>query len=321
MPAVHWEGRSYQLNDNETVLDALIRNGAAVSYACKSGICGSCLLRAESGDVPPRAQSGLKDSWKARQYFLACVCQPAADLTVTTVGAEARIGAVIAYLNDLSATVKQVRLSCDAPVDFRAGQYITIVREGGLARSYSIASLPEDGAIELHVRLIPNGRMSGWIHHGARPGNRVTILGPSGESFYVPGQADQPLLLAGTGTGLAPLWGVLRDALRNGHRAPIHIFHGATRLDGLYLCDELRRLADEHELVNYTAVLLNGEPSRGIAIGAIDHAILERFPKLAGWRTYLAGDPGVVQSLRKKVFLAGAASRDIFADAFLPSAP
>jgi NAD(P)H-flavin reductase len=262
----------------------------------------------------------MKDSWKMQGYFLACVCLPQADLAVTTVGAEALHGATIVSLNDLSANVKQVRLHCSVPFDFRAGQYLTIIRQDGLARSYSIASLPEEGAIELHVRRLPNGRMSGWLHDGARPGDNVTILGPSGECFYAPGREDQPLLLAGTGTGLAPLWGVLRDALRNRHRGLIHIFHGAVDESGLYLCDELRDLAQSHKQVNYTSVLLKGEPSPGVAIGPIDRIVLEQFPKLGGWRAYVAGDPGVVQSLRKQLFLAGAGSRDIFADAFLLSA-
>jgi len=319
MAAVCWRGQSFRLNENEAVLDVLLRNGANVSYACKSGACGSCMLRAESGVVPPRAQAGMKDSWKMQGYFLACVCLPQSDLAVTTVGAEALHGATIASVKDLSANVKQVHLHCSVPFDFRAGQYVTIIRQDGLARSYSIASLPEESAIELHVRRIPNGRMSGWLHHGARPGDSVSILGPSGECFYTPGREDQPMLLAGTGTGLAPLLGVLRDALRNRHRGLIHIFHGAVDAGGLYLCDELRDFVQIHKQVKYTPVLLKGGAAAGIAIGAIDRVILERFPKLGGWRAYVAGDPGVVKSLRKQLFLAGAASRDIFADAFLLS--
>ena len=234
------------------------------------------------------------------------------------------MGATIVALADLSPSVKQVRLRPERSLDFRAGQYVTLVRQDGLARSYSIASLPEDGAIELHVRLVPSGKMSGWLHHEARPGDQLTMLGPSGECFYVPGKEDQPLLLAGTGTGLAPLWGVLRDALRCGHRAPIHVFHGAVDQRGLYLCDEIRELARLHGHVSYTPVVLNAEGSpdaaAGTAIGAIDRVILERFPQLAEWRAYVAGDPEIVRSLKMKLFLAGAGSRDIFADAFLHSA-
>jgi NAD(P)H-flavin reductase len=214
----------------------------------------------------------------------------------------------------------RVRLHCDAPIAFRAGQYVTLLKEGGIARSYSISNLPEDSEIELHVRKIAGGRMSGWLHEQARVGERVSVLGPSGECFYVPGNEEQPLLMVGTGTGLAPLYGILRDALRHGHRGPIHLFHGALHKGGLYLVEELRRLVAEYSHLAYTAVVLNGDESDNITVGALDQVVLKRLPKLSGWRGYVCGDPSLVQSLKKKLFLSGMASRDIYADAFTPSA-
>jgi CDP-4-dehydro-6-deoxyglucose reductase, E3 len=197
---------------------------------------------------------------------------------------------------------------------------VTIIREGGLARSYSIASLADDSDLELHVRRITGGKMSGWLHDEARIGDRVSVLGPSGECFYVPGKEDQPILLVGTGTGLAPLYGILRDALRHGHRGPIHLFHGALHKGGLYLVEELRRLVQSHSHVVYTPTVLNSGGTDDLAIGPIDQVVLKRFPKLTGWRGYVCGDPALVQSLKKKLFLSGMASREIFADAFLPAA-
>ena len=149
----------------------------------QAGSCGSCLMRSVSGTVPSRAQAGLKDSWKAQGYFLACVCRPDSDLAISAVGDDAKLGASITALTALSADVLQVRLRCDAPIQFRAGQYVTIIREGGLSRSYSIANLPEDGDLELMSARAPNGRMSNWLHDEARPGERVSALGPSGECF------------------------------------------------------------------------------------------------------------------------------------------
>src|SRR4029434_10749393 len=167
-------------------------NGVKAAHSCKAGSCGSCLMRASVGAVPVRAQAGLKDSWKAQGYFLACVCRPETDLSITGVDADAQLGATITALDLLSRDVMRVRLSCDAPISFRAGQYVTILREGGLARSYSIASLPEESAIELHVRRIAGGKMSGWLHDEARVGDQVSIVGPSGDCFYVPGREEQP---------------------------------------------------------------------------------------------------------------------------------
>ncbi len=321
MPAIKYEGQLYQLAPQESVLDTLLRSGIKAPHSCKAGTCGSCVMQAAEGAVPPRAQSGLKDSWKAQGFFLACVCHPEVDLEVATVGADVQLGATIRDLELLSQDVLRVRLHCDEPIGFRAGQYVTLLREDGLARSYSIASLPEELELELHVRRIAGGKMSGWLHNEARVGERVSVLGPSGECFYVPGKEEQPLLLIGTGTGLAPLYGILRDALHHGHRGPIHLFHGALHKGGLYLMDELRRLVARHSHFDYTPTVLNGSDSEDVAVGPVDQVVLKRLPKLAGWRGYICGDPTLVQSLKKKLFLSGMASRDIYADAFVPSAP
>jgi NAD(P)H-flavin reductase len=271
------------------------------------------MLRATDGEVPTAAQVGLKETWKTRGYFLSCQCRPERDLRVAPVDSDAQVAARIAAIEPLSADVMRVRLACDAPFEFRAGQYISLLRDDGLARSYSIASLPREGSLELHIRWYPNGRMSEWIRTAARPGDSVRVLGPSGECFYVPGRADQPMLLAGTGTGLAPLYGVLRDALDHGHTGPIHLLHGALREEGLYLRDELTALTRVHLNVSYTPSLLSED-------GPLDQVVLKRFPKLTGWRAFLCGDPTLVQGLRKKLYLQGMDLKQIHADAFLPSA-
>jgi CDP-4-dehydro-6-deoxyglucose reductase, E3 len=320
MPQIQFEGTSYALKDNESVLEVLLRNGVQAPHSCKAGSCGSCLLRAEGGVVPPKSQAGLKDSWKAQGYFLACVCVPESDLQIATVGSDARLGATLHELTLLGESVLRVRVRCDAQLECRPGQYVTVVKEGGLARSYSIAGIGEDGSLELHVRKIAGGRMSTWLHETAQVGDRVSVIGPSGECFYVPGAGEQPLLLAGTGTGLAPLYGIVGDALRAGHGGPIHLVHGAVHRGGLYLVEELKALAAKHTQFTYTPAVLQGPEGDDVAVGSIDDVVLKRFPKLNGWRGYVCGDPAIVRLLKKKLFLSGMNSRDIYSDAFLPAA-
>ena len=315
---VRFGGHTCEIRNQESVLDALLREGVAVSYACKAGACGSCLMRALEGPVPSRAQIGLKESLKARGYLLACMCQPTADLSLELPGAEARLTAGIVSLAWLSADVLRVRLACDAPFNYRAGQYVTLRRSDGLARSYSIASLPTEHELELHVRRIATGRMSGWLATEAAPGGRVELFGPSGDCFYVAGRDEQPLLLVGTGTGLAPLYGIVRDALSSGHRGPIHLFHGAVRPAGLYLQADLARLASKSRNFVYTPTVIE-EAQPGMVAGQIDQVVLSQYPKLNGWRGFVCGDTTLVQMLKKKLFLAGMAFGEIHGDAFLPS--
>jgi ferredoxin-NADP reductase/ferredoxin len=322
MATVKHEANWYPLAPQETVLDGLLRQGVSVPNSCRAGACQSCLMRALTGSVPDAAQVGLKDTLKARNYFLPCVCRLPQGTALEVAGAEElRVPARLASLSPLSADVLAVRLELEAPLEYRAGQYVTLVRGDGLARSYSLASLPREGLLELHVRRIPGGAMSGWLFTDARPGARVHVQGPAGDCFYVPGQPEGPLLLAGTGTGLAPLYGIARDALAHGHSGPVYLFHGAREPSGLYQVEPLRELAARHPNLHYRPSVLAGG-TRDVAEGALDVLIRAELPKRpVGWKAFLCGNAEGVLSLRKKLFLAGLSLKDIHADAFLPSVP
>jgi len=321
MARVSYESRWYPLEAEESVLDGLLRQGVPVPHACKAGVCQSCLMRA-TGTVPEKAQAGLKDTLKARNFFLACSCrlEPGTDLEVVS-GEELRVPARIQGLERLSEDVLRVRLWPEAPFEYRAGQYLTLLRADGLARSYSLASLPREDGLELHVRLLPGGVMSQWLKDDAQPGELVKLQGPAGDCFYLPGKPEQPLLLAGTGTGLSPLYGIARDALAAGHTGPIWLFHGARDVRGLYLVDELRALAERHPNLHYRPSVLEGRLGEWYQVGALDALLRAECPKPVGFSAFLCGNPELVLSLRKKLFLAGLSLKDIHADAFLPSAP
>jgi NAD(P)H-flavin reductase len=141
--------------------------------------------------------------------------------------------------------------------------------EDGLTRSYSLASLASDSLLELHVAVRPWGFMSRWLTTSI--GQPVGLRGPFGECCYRPDNRRRPLLLIGTGTGLAPLMGVLRDALTRGHSGPIRIYHGARNLDGLYLWQALLKLAKRHLNVHLEGWVV--EPplvsSHGIRVGRL----------------------------------------------------
>lgn len=316
-------GQSVELLENETVLDGLLRAGLSVSHSCRAGACQSCLVRATAGAPPAEAQMGLQDGLKAQGYFLACSARPKADLQLRLpTEAEASVAARICDVSPLGPNTVKVRIEPQAPFPYRAGQFVNVVRRDGLARSYSLASLPEDGALlELHVRVLPGGRMSTWLGSAACEGAAVSLRGPSGSCFYTEGRPAQPLLLVGTGTGLAPLFGVVRSALLAGHTGPIHLFHGARTPRGLYLREELQALASRHHNLRYLPCALEGLGEPDVRVGAIDELVISLTAGLAQHRVFLCGDPGIVATLRKKVFLAGASMKEIYSDPFIAAPP
>ncbi len=321
MPTLTFDGTSYERADAETVLDCLTRQGVAVPHSCRSGICQSCMMRAVKNDPPAEAQKGLKDTLKEQKYFLACSCTPAGDFEATSEAPELfRVPARVLSVEKLGRKIARVRLDYAKPFEYRPGQFLNLYRADGLIRSYSIASLPQvESFIELHVQRNDSGRMSPWIHDEMKAGDDVQISTPLGECFYRPGKGEQPMLLVGTGSGLAPLYGVVRDALRQGHAAPVWLFHGSRTHDGLYFVDELRDLERDYSNFNYMPCL-SGEPDReGFISMRANDAALRQHAHLKNWRVFLCGHPEMVNATKRKAFLAGASLSDIHADAFVIS--
>lgn len=328
MTTIRYQDRTFTRAPTETVLECLLREGVPVPCACRAGACQSCLVRAESGTPPAEAQKTLKDSLRARGYFLSCIARPSEALTVSLADAELRCAARVHSLEPLSPTVVRLRLRPEADFAYAAGQFINLARPDGLTRSYSLASLPgRDPFLELHIRLHPGGQMSDYIKT-LRPDDTVHLRGPAGDCFYVAGRPEQPLLLVGTGTGLSPLYGVLQEALRAAHRGPILLLHGAATPEGLHLDRELRALAAAHPNFTYLASALrcpapavDSPAAADVVEGPLDTVLAARLPSLRGFRVFLCGGLALVTKLRKQVFLAGASRKDIASDAFLPAAP
>jgi len=319
MPRLTFEAHSYALRENESVLECLTRHGVTVPHSCKSGICQSCMMRAVQGAPPAEAQKGLKESQQADGYFLACSCVPQVDLEVTLDAPELfLVPAKVQSLVRLNSKIARLRLQAAQPIDYRPGQFVNVRRDDGLIRSYSLASVPQqDDYLELHVQRNAGGQMSGWIHDQLKEGDTLQVSTPHGECYYRPDALDQPLLLIGTGSGLAPLYGVIRDALRSGHRGPVWLFHGSRTRTGLYLADELGALADNHKNFRYVPCL-SGEPDvDGYLSARADAAALQQHPNLKSWRVFLCGHPDMVKTSKRNAFLAGAALRDIQSDAFV----
>lgn len=318
MPKITYSEQSYECLTDETVLECLTRHGVALSSSCRAGVCQSCMCRATDGTPPADAQAGLKPQLQQQGYFLACICRPSEDLTVTQADDNAmpHVSAKVIDKTLLKPGIIRLRLKPETAFDFRAGQFINLHRNNVLIRSYSIASLPQDGYIELHVEHIQGGKMSSWVHDEIAVGDTLRIDGPHGECFYIDNQPQQNLLLIGTGTGLAPLLGVMHDALANNHSGEIHLYHGSRTSEKLYLTEALTQLAADHSNVFYTPCV-SGSDSPEFHAGRANDIALTQHPKLDGWRVYLCGHPEMVNSTKKRAFLAGASFNDIHADPFV----
>lgn len=318
MPFLTYKDARYELREQETVLEALMRGGADVKFSCRKGACQACLLRATRGTPPSEAQRTLRPELVESGHFMPCLARAADDLVLEEPDlGSLSIAARVAAKHVLGPDVVQLLLEPELNLDWRPGQYLQLLRDDGLSRPYSIASIhEEDYFVELHVRRIHGGQLSNWIHDVLQPNDELRIQGPLGDCVYDPAMAQRPLLLIGTSTGIAPLYGIAREALRSGHTAGIHIYFGARSADGLYLAEDLRSLAGHHPSVHYTACVSGDEVPDGVRAGHASVIAFQDFPETAGHVVYLCGNPDMVDDARYRAVLAGSRRADIIADPF-----
>ena len=317
MAKVIYGGQSYECGEN-SVLDCLTAQGVAVPSSCRSGVCQTCLMRTIKGDVPEEARAGLKPTLAAQNYFMACSCYPDTDIEVVLPEAGlGKLAAKVASVEYLGADILGIRLNPASPLEYKAGQFVSLFKDEATARCYSLASVPaQDEALFLNVRRVPNGLVSNWLFENLKAGDEIAISAASGDCFYVPGKTEQHIMLIATGTGLAPLYGIVRDALLNGHQGKLSLYHGSYDTNGFYLVDELKKLAETHDNFSYVPCVSDGVAPAGYAQGIVLDVALAENPDLTGWRIFLCGNPNMVKAAKQQTFFAGASMRDIFADPF-----
>ncbi len=309
MTTIYFENDSFECRDNESVLDALLRQGREIPFSCRNGVCHACLMRVVEGAPGESAQKGLSQGLLQKNYFLPCRCRPDKDLTIALPrSADLSCLAIVQGKQQLNDQVWRFEIEPSVELFYHAGQFISIKNPQGVVRSYSIASVPQqDYFLELHINRHDQGQMSRWLIDEVEVGDEIQIIRPEGNNFYQAGQ-QTPLLLAGTGTGLAPLIGIARDALYSGHQAAVHLYHGAVDKHGLYLQESLRSLEQTFETFHFHPCVINEQ--------SIQQAISAQHVSLSGWQIYIAGNPLLVTSVAEQAQQLGADESAIFKDPF-----
>lgn len=316
MTYLTYAGETYAFSPGESVLECLLRHQIEYPHSCQAGVCQSCLIKSP-GQIAPAWQEGIQDTLKAQGYFLACLARPDCALHILSpLSDECAMTAKIISLIKLNYNVLQLKLSVEDLCVWIPGQYLNLVNPNGIIRSYSIANLPaQDGFIELHIKLQQQGAMSHWLQDKAQVDDSVQIRGPLGKCFYFnPQKLDYNILLAGTGTGLAPLVAIVRDALMQNHLGEITLIHGGLKDEDLYYVNELKQLSSQYPQFHYESCVLKSEA--GLS-ESLDKKTLTHIKDVKNLKFFVCGPKEIIDVLKVQAFCAGVSSSNIFSDTFL----
>jgi ferredoxin-NADP reductase/ferredoxin/truncated hemoglobin YjbI len=313
-----FDNKTVTCAQGETVLDAFLRQGVSIPFSCRNGTCQTCMLKVIKGVVSDNSQKGIKPYLRELGYFLPCKGTPESDLVIEASDtSELFDSALVTRKEYFTNDICRVFLEPNIPIDYKAGQFINIRHPDGVPRSYSLASVASiDYELEIQVKRMPGGLVSNWIMDDLDEGDMVEIQGPHGDCFYQSGISPQNLLLVGTGTGISPLVGIVRDALNQNHRGQIFLYHGASGNNNLYLHDYLNGLSDDNKNFHYTGCLSQEIDNPEYSPGRADAIAFDNHEDLEGWAVYLCGHTEMVETGKERAIAAGIAADNIFSDTF-----
>ncbi len=323
-------GHAFSVEAGEGVLEAALRQSFGLPYGCRNGACGSCKGKILEGkvDYGVYQESALSEAEKLAGMALFCQAKPQTDLVI-----EAReINAVKdIQIRKLPCRVQKMerpaddvmvlylKLPANERLQFLPGQYIDILMKEGKRRSFSMANPPhDDESLQLHVRNIAGGAFTDHVFNKMKEREILRFEGPLG-TFFLREDSDKPIIFVASGTGFAPIKGIIEHAFYKESRRKMIMYWGARKLSDLYMLHLPQQWQREHDNFEFIPVLSEALPEdrwQGRS-GLVHQAVMDDFADLSGFQIYACGAPVMVEAARRDFSsMRNLSLEEFYSDAF-----
>lgn len=328
-------GETIEVEAGQTLLDAALRAGVWLPYACNHGVCGTCKVTVLEGEVEHNEASSfaLMDLERDEGKALACCATLASDIALEAdVEEEADalnlpVGdftGTVARLEDLTPTVKGIWLEAPEEVAFQAGQYLNLEVPGVAApRAFSIANPPAEGGwLELNVRRVEGGAATTYLSQSLKIGERLRFTAPLGR-FFARKSTPGPVIFLAGGSGLSSPKSMILDLLQAGDQREITLLHGARNQAELYYRELFTELAAQHDNFHYHGALSEAAPEDDWdGPRCFVHELAEELfnGRFEGCVAYLCGPPPMIDSCLTTLMRGRLFEERIFMENFFTAA-
>ena len=330
-------GVEMDVHEGETVLDAAFRQGISVMHGCKEGQCASCKSRLLEGDIELLKYStfALSESERDTDHILLCRTIAFSDITVELLNydedllsrsiAVKEFPGTVVSVEALTHDIRMLSIELESPLRFWAGQYVDLAIPGhGVTRAYSMANAPSGGTrIEFIIKLYAGGAFSALLDGTLKPGERISAKGPYGTCFRREARSG-PLVLIGGGSGMSPLWSILRDHVASGESRPVRFFYGARTARDLFFLDQFAELASKLPDFQFIPALSHAtEEDHWTGQTGFIHEVVARTLREENFTgdidAYSCGPPPMIDAVLPVLQLAGVEPERIYFDKFTPA--
>ncbi len=306
--SVRVNGEKFPAKPGELLLEAALRSGVDLPHDCRAGHCGACTVRCEDGFTlgGETGEQGCVRACQARIFSDL-------ELAIEEKPMPCRVDGEIAALQELAEDIVEISIKLRQAFDWLPGQYCNVQFRGFPARSFSptacMATGRFDRFLRFHIKRVRGGRVTSELGNKIAVGHRVRIEGPFGSAHHRPGQSNR-LVLAGSGTGFAPIWAIAAAALSESKDRAITLICGTKNSQSFYMASALVHAARHSRVSVVPTIEKLNRPSAIIAEGTPAHHL----PQIAADDiVYAAGSPRMVGEVELAAKKAGAT---FYADPF-----
>jgi len=158
-----------------------------------------------------------------------------------------RVRAVVDETLDAKSLVFEVPPALADAFAYQPGQFLTLrlhIDGRQVPRCYSMSSAPGvDDAPRVTIKRVLGGRGSNWVCDQVKAGDVIELLPPSG--VFVPRTLDGDFLLLAGGSGITPVFAILRSVLARGE-GRITLLYANRDEKSVIFRNELKALAAAH---------------------------------------------------------------------------
>jgi len=331
-------GKQFTVNQDETVLEAALRQNINLPYGCKNGACGSCKGKVLEGQVThgQHSESAMSRADETGGATLFCCAHPQSDLLIEAREVQGagdiairkvpcRVHAISRHGSDVA--ILKLQLPASERFQFLAGQYLEFLLKDGQRRAYSIANAPEqEGPLELHIRHLPGGLFTDFVFAAKDPALKekdiLRFEGPLG-SFFLREDSKKPIIFVAAGTGFAPIKSIIEQMQAKKIQRPISLYWGGRRPSDLYMNSLCETWAQDLPDFKYIPVISDALPEDAWdgRSGFVHEAVMTDHPNLKDFQVYACGAPVMVNAARQDFSSqCHLPEEEFFADSFTSAA-
>lgn len=209
---------------------------------------------------------------------------------------------------------------------YKAGQFVGIqadINGEKVVRSYSLSSSPEvDDTLSVTLKKVPQGKMSTYLVDQVQEGESLIVTPPVG--MFTPGSLDRHHILFAAGSGITPIYSMIRSLLKQGAPRVTLIYSNKDEASVIFK-STLKQLEETYPRFSVKWVFTGQTPDwENVSSGRLGTTILERLYLL--WQSpedpifYMCGPEGFMEAIEAFLGQKGYDHSQIRKESFVTSA-